>query len=87
MPRRKYLNMLIPLIVSLGGGFPSDFMLFLIVFNIFQNVNSKHVFFFFIFKVYITVSEHMKQDRGREGERAKGTCTFYVEMFIKGTLG
>ena len=29
----------------------------------------------------------MKQDRGREGEREKGTCTFYVEMFIKGTLG
>ena len=37
-------DILKPLIVSLGGGFPSDFMLFLIVFNIFQNVNSKHVF-------------------------------------------
>lgn len=56
--------MLIPLIVlSLGGGFPSNFMFFPIVFNIFQNVNSKHAL--------LLLSEHMKQEREKERERER----------------
>lgn len=63
--------MLIPRIVlSLGGGFPSDFflfpsdfMFFPIVFNIFQNVSSKHTL--------LLLSEHMKQEREEERERER----------------
>ena len=58
--------------------FPSDFMFFPIVFNIFQNVSSKHTL--------LLLSEHMKQEREEERERERD-LHIYVEMFIKGTLG
>lgn len=69
--------MLIPLIVlSLGGGFPSDFMFFLIVFNIFQNVNSKHTL--------LLLSEHMKQEREEEERERKGLAHFMWKCLLKG---